>query len=61
MNAFYIFAIITILAWLIWAIGYPIYKKIKKEDVFYGTPYASVMCVLALFINIFNLLGNLVG
>lgn len=45
MNAFYIFAIITILVWLIWTIGYPIYKKIKKEDVFYGTPYTLVMCV----------------
>ena len=61
MNAFYIFTIITILAWLFWTIGYPIYKKIKKENVFGGTPYTLVMCELALLINIFCLLGKLVG
>lgn len=45
---------IRVLIYIIWLIGYPVYKKIKKESIWIGTLYSLVVCILALVVNIIN-------
>lgn len=45
---------ISVLIYIIWLIGYPVYKKIKKESIMDGTLYSLVVCILALVVNIIN-------
>lgn len=42
----------VIIVWLIWVIGFPIYKKIKKEPVFENNTYALGACLLTLIIDL---------
>ena len=51
--------ILTLIECIGWLIGFPIYSKIRHQNVFVGTNYALIMCVLALILNIFNLLLRL--
>ena len=51
-----IFFIITFIAWLVWFIGYPIYKKLIKKVRFDWYWYAIWLNVCALGINVCNLL-----
>ena len=44
----------SVLIYIIWLIGYPVYKKIKKESIMDGTLYSLVVCILALVVNIIN-------
>jgi len=56
-----ILQIICLLAWVIWAVVFPIYKKIKKENMHYdGTilTYISVLWILAIIFNVLNLLSR---
>ena len=46
---------ITLIAWLVWFIGYPIYKKIIKKTRFDWCWYAIWLNVGAVVINICNL------
>ena len=48
--------IITCIAWLVWFIGYPIYKKLIKKVRFDWCWYAIWLNVGALVINIINLI-----
>ena len=52
----FIFFIITVIAWLVWFIGYPIYKKLIKKVRFDWCWYAIWLNVGALVINVCNLL-----
>ena len=58
MNVFHVLFLTVSVAWLIYAVGYPIYKKRRKESVFGDTPYATILCLLALFMNIFSFLSR---
>ena len=42
-------SIVCLLPWFLWTVGYPIYKKIKHEDVLESniyTPVIWILCVL---------------
>ncbi len=54
MNVLYILFFIIFTIWLLWLIGFPIYKKLKNE-LLWGSYYAVILCILALFMNIMNL------
>jgi len=59
MKLLIILQTICLLVWVIWIVGFPIYKKIKKENMLYdGTMinYISVMWIFAIIFNVFNLL-----
>ncbi len=49
---------ISVLIYIIWLIGYPVYRKIKKESIWLGTPYSLVLCILALVISIIDLISH---
>lgn len=53
--------ILTLIGCIGWLIGFPIYSKIRHQNVFVGTNYALIMCVLALILNIFNFLLKVIG
>lgn len=53
---FLILFIITCIAWLVWFIGYPIYKKLIKKVRFDWSWYAIWINVGALVVNICNLI-----
>lgn len=46
--------IIGLLPWIIWIIGYLIYRKIKHKDVFDSNIYVPVMWVLCILGNAVN-------
>lgn len=48
--------IIIFISWLVWFIGYPIYKKLIKKTIFDWCWYAIWLNVGALGINVCNLL-----
>ena len=53
---------VSFLSWLGWFIGFPIYKKVKKEEVFeYGSPYALGLCIGACIMNLLNLFIKIAG
>lgn len=41
-----------IIVWLIWLIGFPIFRKIKKKPIFEDETYTVGCCLLALIINL---------
>ena len=47
---------ILFISWLVWFIGYPIYKKLIKKKIFDWCWYAIWLNVGALGINVCNLL-----
>ena len=53
---FIILFIILFISWLVWFIGYPIYKKLIKKTRFDWCWYAIWLNVGALGINVCNLL-----
>jgi len=59
MLLFSVLQIICLLALVTWVVGFPTYKKIKKENMNYdGTiiVYISAIWILATIFNVFNLL-----
>ena len=48
-----LFAIVTVV-WLLWLIGFPIYKKYIKKPL-WGSCYTLVLCCITLVINLINL------
>ena len=55
INVLYVLCLIIFVIWLLWLIGFPIYKKIKNE-LLWGSYYTIILCVLALLMNIINLI-----
>lgn len=47
--------VIVAVAWLLWLIGFPIYKKCIKKEPLWNSCYALVLCCMALVINLINL------
>lgn len=55
-----IFAV-GVIAWLVWLIGYPVYKKlIKKTSVDLGW-YSMWLSAIALFISIINIMIQIIA
>ena len=44
-------SIICLLPWFLWIIGYPIYKRIKHENVWKSNIYVPVIWILCVFGN----------
>ena len=57
---FTVLLFIAICVWLVWFIGYPVYKKLIKKDYFDWGAYTVGLNVGALIINLINLLYNIV-
>lgn len=49
-----LFVIVTVV-WLLWLIGFPIYKKCIKKEPVWSSCYTLVLCFMALIINLINL------
>lgn len=47
--------VIVAVAWLLWLIGFSIYKKCIKKEPLWSSCYALVLCCMALVINLINL------
>ena len=61
MNFLYILFFVVAIIWLGWLIGYPIYKKVRGENVFDGSfHYSMGLLVGALVMNIINLITKLI-
>lgn len=61
MNTFMIILFIVVaMMWLLWLIGFPIYKKCIKKESLWGSYYALVLCCIALVLNIINLCFKLI-
>lgn len=54
-----LFAIATVI-WLLWLIGFPIYKKCIKKEPLWSSCYTLVLCCMALVINLINLCLKLI-
>ena len=52
---------IAVFAWLVWLIGYPIYKKLIKKNRFDWHIYAMWLNVGAFVVSVINLLHKIVG
>lgn len=61
MKTFMIILFIVAAAmWLLWLIGFPIYKKCIKKESLWCSCYALVLCCIALVVNIINLCFKLI-
>jgi hypothetical protein len=49
-----LFVIVTVV-WLLWLIGFPIYKKYIKKEPLWCSCYEFVLCCMAVIINLINL------
>lgn len=47
---------VSFIACLIWAIGFPIYRKINHRKIFEDFQYATWLLIGSMFLNIFSLL-----
>ena len=47
--------VIVAVAWLLWLIGFPIYKNCIKKESLCGSCYTLVLGCMALVINLINL------
>lgn len=47
--------LISLIIWLCWLIGYPIYCKATRKDLWLGFTYAIGLNIGALLLNVFNL------
>lgn len=47
--------VIVVVTWLLWLIGFPIYKKYIEKEPLWGSCYTLVLCCMALVINLINL------
>ena len=45
-------SIICLLPWFLWTVGYPIYKKIKHENVWESNIYVPVIWILCVLGNV---------
>ena len=43
--------VIVAVVWLLWLIGFPIYKKCIKKEPLWCSCYALVLCCMALIMN----------
>ena len=56
MKTFMIILFVFIfVVWLLWLIGFPIYKDCIKKEPLWGSCYALVLCCMALIMNLINL------
>ena len=56
MKTFMIILFVFIsVVWLLWLIGFPIYKDCIKKEPLWGSCYALVLCCIALIMNLINL------
>ncbi len=61
MKTFMIILFIVAAAmWLLWLIGFQIYKKCIKKESLWCSCYALVLCCIALVVNIINLCFKLI-
>ncbi len=60
MEILYIIFFTITLLWVIWAIGYPIYCKIKHKKVFDNFNYCLGLNSGAILLNIINLIVKLI-
>lgn len=52
--------VIVAVVWLLWLIGFPIYKKCIKKEPVWDSCYTLVLCCMALIINLINLYLKLI-
>lgn len=56
MKTFMIILFVFIsVVWLLWLIGFPIYKDCIKKEPLCGSCYALVLCCMVLIMNLINL------
>lgn len=56
MKTFMIILFVFIaVVWLLWLIGFPIYKNCIKKEPLWCSCYALVLCCMALIMNLINL------
>mgnify|MGYP004606096093 FL=1 len=56
MKTFMIISFVFIaVVWLLWLIGFPIYKECIKKEPLCGSCYTLVLCCMAFIINLINL------
>jgi hypothetical protein len=61
MKTFMIILFVFIsVVWLLWLIGFPIYKDCIKKEPLCGSCYALVLCCIALIMNLINLYLKLI-
>lgn len=61
MKTFMIILFVFIfVVWLLWLIGFPIYKDCIKKESLWCSCYALVLCCMALIINLINLYLKLI-
>jgi len=53
MKSLIILQTTYLLAWVTWAVGFPIYKKIRKENMCYDGTILTYISVLWIFATIF--------
>lgn len=49
-----LFGLIVYIPWLVWVIGFPIYKKIRRENVWESKVYIPVMWIFTVLGWILN-------
>lgn len=54
-----LFMIVTVV-WLLWLIGFPIYKKCIKKESLWCSCYVLVLCFMTVIINLVNLCLKLI-
>lgn len=54
-----LFMIVSVM-WLLWLIGFPIYKKCIKKEPVWSSCYALVLCFMAVIISLIDLCLRLI-
>lgn len=61
MKNFIIILFVAVgIGWLLWLIGFPIYKKCIRKEPVWSSCYILVLACLAFFVNLINLCLQLV-
>ena len=47
--------------WITWVIGYPIYKKIRGEDVWKSNIFVPIVWILCIIGNVLNVLNVIIS